>query len=203
MEKTKNLKKILKSILLVIIAAAVIFYFVYQNGSRQAAAGIAAPIQTQTEGYTKTSVNDYNAYINYLYEYNIEALVVHTKDYFGFGFEDTLSPKDLALAWGPVAEYNTQIDFHWGQSGRWYFWKVDSIEELGKAGGNTNIGLHSSNNHIIPADETIKWQVRRIRRGDHIRLKGYLVNVDAYKPDGSSYYWHSSTSRSDTGNGSC
>ena len=43
-----------------------------------------------------------------------------------------------------------------------------------------------------------------VRRGDHIRIKGYLVNVDAVKPNGSeSYYWHSSTSRTDTGDGAC
>ncbi|MBR1701545.1 MAG: hypothetical protein IJ716_06265 [Lachnospiraceae bacterium] len=36
-----------------------------------------------------------------------------------------------------------------------------------------------------------------------MRLKGYLVNLDGSKPDGTTFYWNSSTTRSDSGAHSC
>ena len=65
------------------------------------------------------------------------------------------------------------------------------------------ISQHSSNNHIIAANGDIEMKVWSIRRGDHVRLKGYLVNLDGNGDGGKTYHWHSSTTRNDTGNHSC
>ncbi|MBP3205774.1 MAG: hypothetical protein J6M66_10185 [Lachnospiraceae bacterium] len=102
-----------------------------------------------------------------------------------------------------MAAYNTLVDFHWQQSGRWYSWRVNSDAEIAKVGGIQGVTEHSSNNHLIPADDTVKKQIKRIKVGDHVRLKGYLVNLDGGKADGSTFYWHSSTTRSDSGAHSC
>ena len=191
------------AVLFFVIVAAIGGYMIWQNGSREAVLGIGEPVQTETEGYTDFDMDGYKVIITYKYEYDIEALVVHTKDYFGFGLQDKLSQKDLALAWGLPAAHNKDIDFHWDQSGRWYYFKLDSMAEAAKVGGVEVIAQQSSNNHIIPANDEVKSKVRMIRRGDHIRLKGYLVNVDAYKPEGERLQWYSSTTRTDTGDGAC
>ncbi len=198
-----NIKKIIVWLGILAVIGGSIGYVVYKGGSRQAYTGIRLPVQTEAEGITQKTVGEYTVNITYLYHYDIEALVVHTKDYFGWNVDDQLSNKDLALAWGTVAQYNNDIDFHWDQSGRWYSWRVNSMSELAPVGGVSDVSLQSSNNHIIPADDSVRQKVNAIRRGDHIRLQGYLVNVDGLGKGGKSFQWHSSTSRSDGGAHSC
>ncbi len=173
------------------------------KGKQRAVAGIKDPLQTEAAGQAKMSVDGYDITVNYLYAYDISALVVSIHNYSGSGIGDKLAPRDLALAWGDVAAYNTLVDFHWQQSGRWYSWRVNSDAEIAKVGGIQGVTEHSSNNHLIPADDTVKKQIKRIKVGDHVRLKGYLVNLDGGKADGSTFYWHSSTTRSDSGAHSC
>lgn len=176
---------------------------IYRSGSRNAVAKIRNPIQKEASGGTQLSLNGMNVRISYLYSYDIEALVVSTHDYDGWELGNRLSPRDFALAWGAVAENNSRMDFHWNQSGRWYSWKIDNNAELDKLGGTGRVISQSSNNHIIPADNEIRNKVMAVRRGDHIRLRGFLVNIDGRSTDGSSFNWHTSTTRYDQGDGAC
>ncbi len=199
-------KKTVSTICVIVIVSVligVIIFFWYRNGTRRAIRDIDDPIQEPAEGSVILEAGGYRFNTTFLYSYDIEALVVHTKDYYGFSVEDQLSHKDLALAWGAVAEYNEYIDFHWDQGGRWYSYMVDSRKELDNVGGIKGISQHSSNNHIIAANGDIEMKVWSIRRGDHVRLKGYLVNLDGNGDGGKTYHWHSSTTRNDTGNHSC
>lgn len=203
MEKENKVKGylILAGVGAIIIGA--IIYFVYINGYSRAIPGIRSPLQTAVGEQVQTiQKGDYTVSIKYKYSYDIEALVVHTRDYSGSSLDDMLSPKDLALAWGIAAELNDKVDFRWNQGERFYSFYAGE-EVLQMAGSVDNITRHSSNNHIIPSNDDIKGKVMRIRRGDHIRLKGYLVNVDAVRTDGYRYHWYSSTVRDDTGHGAC
>jgi len=203
MTDMKRFRKILIYAIILGIIGGGAFYVLYWNGSRNAVADIREPVQTEAVGKIYMTVNDFDLTVDCLYEYDIEALVVSTHDYRGRDLGTALSPKDLALAWGTVAEKNKEVDFHWRQGNRWYYWKVNTPQELGIAGGELRIIRQSSNNHIIPADDGIREKVKYIRRGDHVRLKGYLVNINGRKSDGSTFYWRSSTTRTDTGDGSC
>ncbi|MBE5869982.1 MAG: hypothetical protein E7294_01785 [Lachnospiraceae bacterium] len=192
-------------IILGLILFAVMFH-TQHKGIRRGIAGIKAPIQKECLGQTTKEIGGYQMQILYKYSYDITALVVHTKTYGGalsFSVGDKLAPKDLALAWGKVAEYNDRIDFHWNQLSRWVTFEVDDIRELDPVGGLDGVSKSSSNNHIIPADKNVKKEIRKIKTGDHIRLKGYLVNVVGYKGEDTTFTWHSSTSRDDTGDGAC
>ena len=55
------------------------------------------------------------------------------------------------------------------------------------------------NVHLIPADAAVEAALKRLRVGQVIELKGVLV--EARREDG--WYWRSSLSRSDSGNGAC
>ena len=56
-----------------------------------------------------------------------------------------------------------------------------------------------SNNHLISDDEFIRSQVRKIRIGDQVRVRGYLAS---YTSEGGSTRG-TSTTRTDTGDGAC
>ena len=192
-------KKMKITIVLLILALTVgSLYNIFNDKSRRSIRGILDPLQTQAEGQATLHIGRTELTVDYLYAYDIEALVLHTKNYLPIDLAGKLSPRDLALGWGAVAEYNGSIDFHWRQSGRWYFWRVDSYEELEPIGVEADVNRQSSNNHIIPANKKVKSVISKISQGDHIHLKGYLVDVT-----GDNFTWTSSTSRTDSGDHSC
>jgi hypothetical protein len=194
--------KIIFLTLLTVIVGVLAYRFIEGRGVRRGIKGLGEPIQTEAEGSAKKFVNGYEADITFKAEYEIEALVVHTKQY-DSKVSGALAPVDLALAWGKTAEYNDRIDFNWSQSGRFYYWHVDDLDDLMPVGDVDNVNWSSSNNHIIPADDSVKRTVLKIRRGDRVKLKGYLVNVYAEDGKGNTFTWNSSTTRTDTGDGAC
>ncbi len=174
-----------RSVFIYIIPAVLVLlavFLIYKSGRRNAIPGLPDPVQTEEKGHIDRTIGDWKLSIDYDYSYEIEALVLHTMNYPETGIDGKLSPKDLALAWGSVAAYNKAIDFHWGQSGRWYHWYVDSYAEaapvcLPGLDPEVSVSIQSANNHIIPADRSVRSVINRIRRGDHVKLKGYLVNI--------------------------
>ena len=62
-------------------------------------------------------------------------------------------------------------------------------------------GLYS-NNHLVPSNSKIRKQIKKIKPGDMIQIKGYLMN--AYWQQKNGYYeWETSTNRYDHGSGAC
>ena len=173
------------------------------SGKQRSVSGIPEPVQEEASGGETLAIKGYEVKLSFLYSYDIEALVVHKKNYTANSLQDKLAPVDLALAWGTVAQYNQEIDLNWSQSGRFARWQVDSVEKLTPMGGMQGVQIQASNNHLIPADKYIAQKIKKIKTGDHIRIKGYLVNVRATKPNGQYFNWNSSTTRKDTGSGAC
>lgn len=105
-----------------------------------------------------------------------------------------LSPLDLALGWGPMSDSRVLKEIRISQSDRWYHWRVSEppipLDQ---------ISLHSANMHMIPKDARVKRILLDFREGQVIRLKGHLVRVEG----DAGFRWNSSTTRGDTGDGSC
>ncbi|WP_430460643.1 hypothetical protein ACQUQU_15685 [Thalassolituus sp. LLYu03] len=110
------------------------------------------------------------------------------------GREADLSPLDLALGWGPMAEPEIAAQFSIRQANRWYYWRTDALPIPRR-----EVETHSANMHMIPADEGVRDQLLALGEGNLIVLSGKLVRVDA--SDG--WHWVSSLTREDTGNGAC
>ncbi len=191
---------------LVFVAGYFLQRFIH-SGTRNSIKGLKAPVQHEVDGGTvHMDKGGYDITITFKCSYDIDALVVHTKDYRGdSNMADAISPVDLGLAWGKVAELNETVDFNWDQASRRCYCEINSQEDMYLVGGEDFLNQSFSNNHIIPAEENVKRDVQRIRRGDHVRLRGYLVNVDGVekKSGQGGYYWYSSTTREDSGDGAC
>lgn len=106
-----------------------------------------------------------------------------------------LSPIDLALGWNVMSDSAVLEQIDISQSGRWYRTKY----ELPPPISEQQIISNSSNMHMIPARKAIERSLKKLREGDIVRLRGYLVDVD----HDSGWYWRSSMSRTDTGDGAC
>ncbi len=106
-----------------------------------------------------------------------------------------ISPVDLALGWGRMSDSAVLDRLHIRQSDRWYFysWRQDPPIPVGE------IAVSSANMHLIPGNPNIEQRLRRVKPGNIVRIKGFLVNVTG--PNG--FFWNTSTTRFDTGNGAC
>lgn len=144
---------------------------------------INTPISWEHNGYQITS----------LAGLNLEARVLHKKRYI-FDRESELSPIDLALGWGPMSDQRILDKIDISQSKRWYHWYSDELPIPARL-----INLNSANMHMIPANSEIENLLKSVIIGDIITIKGYLVSARA----NDGWFWKSSLSRADTGDGAC
>ncbi len=128
-----------------------------------------------------------------LAKFNIEARVLSKEHYF-WGTESRLSSYDLALGWGPMSNYNVLKNLEISQSNRWYYYSYKEPPIL-----PNEIISHSANMHLIAANDQIKREIAKARKGQIISLKGYLIEVTGQ----NGWHWRSSLTRNDSGDGSC
>jgi hypothetical protein len=142
------------------------------------------------------------------YEFTLTPLATYTargvvlgEEGYSSGWNSLLAPCDVALAWGSLLEGDLYREISWSQSGRWYWWEwEDGASE--KVKDERFVARWSANTHIIPADDNLRRAAKGLRSGTPVELSGYLVKVDVKKGD-FTCWWTSSTSRQDTGDGSC
>lgn len=149
-----------------------------------------SPIQSNTSA-TDVQLNGFT--LSPLAKYEIEARVLSREDY-SFGTEAELSPTDLAVGWGPMSDEAVLSKVDISQGNRFFYWRVEEFPIPQR-----DIEIHASNMHIIPATDYVKRQLKDVRAGQLVKLKGQLV--EAKRADG--WHWRSSLSREDTGNGAC
>ena len=164
-------------------------------------------INTSIDPYQKPSVKiqpkiivDKNKtiIIHFICDYEVSALIVSKCNYW-FDWKAKLIPIDLALAWGHLvrADYKKYINY-W-QFNRWYYYRYKG----GSPWGGDYISSHSSNHHLIPANQNIRKAIQSSNVNQIVKLTGYLVNLDMISTTGKEEHLLSSQSRTDTGGGAC
>ncbi len=130
-----------------------------------------------------------------LADFSLTARVLSRTDY-SFDRQSSISPTDLALGWGRMSDSAVLAGLDISQSGRWYFyhWSTDT-PPIPK----DEIIRSSANMHMLPADDTVRWELKQVRPGDVVHLEGQLI--EARRSDGS--VWRSSMTRDDSGDGAC
>ncbi len=129
--------------------------------------------------------------------YTVRGIVVGRENYYS-GWNSLVSPADVALCWGKIAENGTYRRLKWSQGNRWYFWRAG--EDFGYS--NDFIAGHSSNNHLIPSTPNLEKAVKGLKEGDAVELAGHLADVAATKQT-RNYWWNSSMTTEDRGDGAC
>jgi len=126
--------------------------------------------------------------------YDITARILSREDYHFDTLAD-LIPEDLALGWGPMSDNRVLRAFEITQGARFYSWVPKQALPIPRQAVIT----HSANTHVIPIDAGVRLQLKRLRVGQVVHLRGFLV--DAVRDDGA--YINTSLTRSDSGPGSC
>lgn len=157
-------------------------------------AGPELPIQSDLPGAMTAPIAFNGATLHPLAGFSVAARVLSRKEY-DSGRESYFSPLDLTLGWGRMREDTVLSRLDIRQSNRWYHYQWSGEAPLPP----DEIARSSANMHMIPANPAIAEALDAIDIDDHVRIDGWLVQVDA--PDG--WRWRSSMTRDDTGAGAC
>jgi hypothetical protein len=150
------------------------------------------PVQTDFDG-PQSSIPFKDATLHPLANFSLVARVLSRDDYH-FDAGSDLSPTDLAFGWGRMSDSAVLRGIDVSQGGRFYYWQTRAFPIPRR-----EIETHSANMHMIPADASVAYQLKRVRVGDVVSLNGMLVEAD--KANG--WRWRSSLTRDDTGDGAC
>ncbi len=127
-------------------------------------------------------------------EFEVRARVLSSEPYY-LDAGASISPRDLALGWGPMSDQAVLDHIKVSQGARWYYLRWDLPAPIPES----VIMGHSGNMHMVPAESWIKNELGDVRAGQVVELRGMLVDVD--RDDG--WAWRTSLSRDDVGDGSC
>ena len=153
---------------------------------------LAAAVPTQVD--TDDLVLNHKGYtVRTLQSFDIKARVL-SRELYRLDREADLAPVDLVLGWGRMSDSAVLEKIKISQGQRFYYWRVNEFpiprEEIERS---------SANMHMIPANDAIAADLKRVKPGQMVQVKGWLV--EAKSSDG--WAWRSSLSRIDKGSGAC
>ena len=178
-----------------IIGLIILGLFYLWNGSEiPHASGVLAPDEPYQKEVYSARFREMNGYrIELLASFDIRARVIATERYW-FDQGSALSPVDLVLGWGAMSDSAVLQQIGVSQGGRFYHWWGKTLTVPRPV-----IETQSANMHMIPASGEIARQLKSIRAGNMVHLKGYLVEATSKQ----GFRWKSSLTRADTGGGAC
>jgi len=162
---------------------------------------LAEPLQSAVEApMFKATVHGIEYIVRPRYSYDISGLVVSRHDTDAWWDtahrDDLFNPVDLCVVWGRNASTGLYRDMRF-QNGQWTCYAQ-------QRGGMVDFDLTQfSNNHLVTDRGDVRRAVRRIRIGDQVRLRGYLVDYGVLRDGGPAQMRVSSNTRLDTGPGAC
>jgi hypothetical protein len=169
-------------------------YYLWSGAAISRPPGVLAPEAPYQREVYRARIRELNGYrLDALASVDIRARVLASERYW-FDHGAALSPVDLVLGWGAMSDSAVLKQISISQGGRFYRWWSQTYPIPRRA-----IETQSANMHMIPASGEISRQLKSIRAGNMVHLKGYLVEVTSEQ----GFRWKSSLSREDTGGGAC
>lgn len=169
------------------------------------------PVQIDIDNTTRTGTYKFRAMkMTFKAYYDISAVVTSVHDYTGFDSYSAMVPRDVCLAWGDWKDVANNPDYKFYQGDRacgvehndprYYFYDshTDNPFEVVNINHTGRYNAPFSNNHLIPSTLEIRREISSLKKGDKVRIVGYLVNA-VY----DNLEYNSSTSRTDLGSHSC
>lgn len=207
-DKNQKIKNIILIFGILIVLFIMFFSKIYRNIPKvkvESLENISEPIQTDYSDTIYMDVKDSHFKIDRIAKYEITGRILEVHKFFRSKILsennfNNLSPLDLGIGWGklsPKDSYSDILEFY-SLGSRFLYFKINDISKISV----DEVSNSFSNNHIIPANKKIEKQALKIRKNDYVKIEGYLVNV--YQTiDNKNFYWTTSTSRNDTGDGAC
>jgi hypothetical protein len=205
-DKTPGLRRLAKLILPIAALAVVVSFFMRNrlpDKSLIHGSLLQSPIQTEDgvpEPFEVTR-KDVTYTVTPLFSYELWGMIVSYHDSASFIdlshklWNDYINVKDVCVIWGKNVETGVYKRMTFRNRDFTCFYRYPDQET-----GDLFTENALSNNHLLPADPIVTASVKRARKGDQVRFKGWLVS---YGQKGAPYARGSSTVRNDRGNGAC
>jgi hypothetical protein len=205
--RSQKKKKEAVQVVLLIGLVALFFSLIFKNRwpkpSEIRPECLQEPVQTQ-EDIPESFVDEAKGYryeVQPLFNYELWGMVVSSHyagsitDFAHEAWKDYLNIKDICTIFGRNLETDAfrSVTFRSRDFTCYYSYTDPDVGELFSAS-------HISNNHLITSDRVLIRAIKRARRGDQVRIKGWLVN---YRHEGARYGRSTSTVRTDTGDHAC
>lgn len=180
-------------LLLALAAMGLGIFLLLTGGAIDRPAGVLAAEEPRQQLVERPAFQFGDYRLTPLAEFDIEARVLSVEKY-RTDRGARLSPIDFALGWGPMSDSAVLEHFRIRQGARFFTIYPDE-----QAIDMKVAMLSAANMHLIPASGTLEDELKRVRPGHIVHLRGQLVSV--LGPD--NFTWRSSLTRKDTGNGAC
>ncbi len=122
---------------------------------------------------------------------DIKARVLSQERYY-FDNKSRISPFDFVLGWGPMSDETHLGEIIINQNNRNH-----ELELLKPKLPLSEIKNHISLIHTVPSNQFIADDLKRVRIGHIIQIKGYIVDIK----ENGGWMWKSAFNESDFGNG--
>ena len=155
--------------------------------------GVPEPFEVTRQGIAYT--------VTPLFSYELWGMIVsyhHSASFIDIShrqWKDFINTKDVCVIWGRNAESGVYSRMTFRNRDFTCYYRYPDRET-----GELFTEKCLSNNHLLPADPIVADAILKARKGDQVRLKGWLVS---YGIKGAPYSRRSSTVRNDRGNGAC
>ena len=133
-----------------------------------------------------------NQQVKVLEQFTGQFRILGRKDYKS-DREAQFSPVDFAVSEGVLASQYFYPLIGVQQSNRYLTWRMTKLPIAPKQAMQL-----VSNIHIIPANPAIAAELKAVKKGDLVQLRGDLVEIDD-----NGWTWTSSLTRTDVGDGAC
>jgi hypothetical protein len=161
------------------------------------------PIQTKDDvpGPFEVTRKNVTYTVTPLFSYELWGMIVsyhHSASFIDIShrqWKDYINTKDICVIWGRNVETGVYERMSFKNRDFTCFYRYPDQETADLFTENC-----LSNNHLLPADPIVAGTVLKARKGDQVRLKGWLVS---YGIKEAPYSRRSSTVRNDRGNGAC
>ena len=144
----------------------------------KAVSGISAPTYSKVSGQETLDVDGMKITLDKKYDYEACGIVRMIRKYDSKQPINQIFPVDMCLVWGSAAENNDKIDYEWMFIGNEVMWSISE-----KRGLEETIDLDAAVEdsvyiNIIPRDDMILSQLKKVKMNDYVCVKGYLVDVN-------------------------
>lgn len=185
------MNRVLMALILVLTVGSYQYWIQREEAHPNGVLVSESPVQKETSA---KPIKYKDVVLDPLAEYSLKARVLSTERY----WIDKLAkvvPTDVALGWGVMSDTKVIEGLNIWQEGRFYFysWRGEPPAEP------SLITKSSANMHLIPSTTYVDQEIKKLRRGQIVGLRGYLVRVNY--PDGTDA--RSSLAREDSGAGAC
>ena len=162
--------------------AARISYIPVENFKYRSVVGLRDPIQIDLDGSeSKTISGDgWSAELYYLAKYDIVGMVVDPTRFDnkrGATAFDKMMPMDFGILYGYSAQHRNWFDFSHKRRTLIPKWRMTPNADEYNSG---MINHTLTNNHIITDDADMRKRLYKVKEGEVVRIKGYLVSGNVY-----------------------